>query len=150
MLERFYTDLCGTVGLGRTSRWLRHLPWFGGRFQRLHDRQLPPSITAKTRTFDVPALRHAIGSWWCNGNLDAKYRCQMQMSKKIGSAMARAGFGRATHVYSMLGEGGPSLSEAKRRGLTIVSEVYIMLSTERVLAEERRGLSRLGTGHARL
>src|SRR5262249_22011667 len=38
---------------------------------------------------------------------------------------------------SMLGECGPCLVEAKRRNLTVVSEVYIMLSTERILAKER-------------
>jgi glycosyltransferase involved in cell wall biosynthesis len=38
----------------------------------------------------------------------------------------------------MLGEGGPFLAEAKRRGLRVVSEVFILLSTERILAEERK------------
>ena len=52
--------------------------------------------------------------------------------------MARAGYGAATHVYSMLGECAPFLIEASRRGLKVISEVYIPLSTERLLAAERR------------
>jgi glycosyltransferase involved in cell wall biosynthesis len=51
--------------------------------------------------------------------------------------MAKAGFGRATHVFSMLGEAGPFLVEAKRRGLKIISDIYIQLSAERILADER-------------
>jgi glycosyltransferase involved in cell wall biosynthesis len=38
----------------------------------------------------------------------------------------------------MLSECGPLLVSAKQRGLSIVSEIYIPLSTERILAEERR------------
>src|ERR1051326_6678443 len=38
----------------------------------------------------------------------------------------------------MLGECAPLLVAAKERGLTIVSEIYILLSTERILAEERK------------
>jgi glycosyltransferase involved in cell wall biosynthesis len=53
----------------------------------------------------------------------------------------RAGYGSATHVYSMLGECAPFLVEAHERGLEVVSEVYIPLSTERILAEERRAFS---------
>ncbi len=52
--------------------------------------------------------------------------------------MARAGYGSATHIYSMLGECAPFLIEGSRRGLKVVSEVYIPLSTERLLAQERR------------
>ena len=52
--------------------------------------------------------------------------------------MARAGYGAATHVYSMLGECAPFLIEGSRRGLKVVSEVYIPSSTECLLAAERR------------
>ena len=38
----------------------------------------------------------------------------------------------------MLGECAPFLIEGSRRGLKVVSEVYIPLSTERLLAQERR------------
>lgn len=138
MLERFYTDICGSVGIGRTSAWLRQLPGIGGPFRRLHGRQLPPSIIAKTRTFDVPALRCALGSWRRKGNPEARFGFQIQQSQKMGQAMAQAGFGRATHIYSMLGEGGPCLIDGKQRGLTVVSEVYIMLSAESIVAEERK------------
>jgi glycosyltransferase involved in cell wall biosynthesis len=137
-LERFYTDTCGSIGVGRASAWLRHVPGIGGGFQRLYGRQLPGPIIGKTRTFDVAALQYALGSWRLNGNLEAIFRFHVQQNQKMGHSMACAGFGRATHVYSMLGEGGQFLVEAKRRGLTVVSEVYILLATENILAEERK------------
>ena len=52
--------------------------------------------------------------------------------------MLRRGFGSATHMYSMLGECGPLFAEGKRRGLITVSEIYVPLSTERILTEERK------------
>jgi len=52
--------------------------------------------------------------------------------------MVRSGFGEATHLYSMLGECAPLLVAAKDRGLRVVSEIYILLSTERILAAERK------------
>jgi glycosyltransferase involved in cell wall biosynthesis len=52
--------------------------------------------------------------------------------------MIRAGYGGATHVYSMFGEGGPFLIEAKRRGLTVVSDVYIALSADDIVRAEAR------------
>jgi glycosyltransferase involved in cell wall biosynthesis len=41
-------------------------------------------------------------------------------------------------MYSMLGECGPLFAEGKRRGLVTVSEIYVPLSTERILTEERK------------
>jgi glycosyltransferase involved in cell wall biosynthesis len=138
MLERLYTDMCGSIGIGRASAWLRHVPTFGGPFQRLHGRRLPSSIIAKTRTFDVVAVQSALHSWRVKRDLQANFRLHLRQQQKLGRAMMKAGFGQATHVYSMLGEGGPFLVEAKRRGLTVVSEVYILLATEKILTEERK------------
>jgi glycosyltransferase involved in cell wall biosynthesis len=41
-------------------------------------------------------------------------------------------------MYSMLGECGPLFAEGKRRGLIVVSEIYLALSTERILTKERK------------
>ncbi len=38
----------------------------------------------------------------------------------------------------MLGECSPLFVAGKQRGLTVVTEIYIPLSTERIVAEERR------------
>jgi len=62
----------------------------------------------------------------------------VRFSNALGMAMTRRGFGSATHMYSMLGECGPLFAEGKRRGLVTVSEIYVPLSTERILTEERK------------
>lgn len=138
MLDRFYTDVCGSVGMGAAAGAMRHFPCFRASLKRLHGRKLPASIVTKTRTFGVPVIRQALEAWRDTGDEVAAYRRSVDFSRRWGAAMARAGFGEATHLFSMLGEGGPFLAEAKRRGLTVVSEIYILLSTMRIVASERR------------
>lgn len=138
MLERFYTDLCADVGLGQ---WLcagRGLPVVGSKLQRLARRRLPPEIRGKTRTFTAPMLRHGIRLLFNRKTPAARFREHLRWSADLGHAMTRAGFGNATHIFSMFGEGGPFLVEARRRGLKVVSEIYILLSTEHILEEERK------------
>lgn len=138
MLERFYTDLCADAGLGKFLAAGRCLPGIGGKLQRLARRQLPPEIRQKTFTFTAPMLRHGIRLMsGCKKPAD-RFREHLRWTSDLGNAMTRAGFGEATHIFSMLGEGGPFLAEAKRCGLKVVSEVYILLSTEKILAEERK------------
>lgn len=137
MLERFYTDLAGNVGAGRFLAAMQGLPVIGPRVRRLASRQIPAEIVARTRTFGrvhlAGMMRDALGA----RDVASQFRRRVQTTQRWGWAMVRAGFGEATHVFSMLGEGGPFLSEANRRGLTVVSEVYILLSSERLLKQER-------------
>lgn len=138
MLERFYTDVCGSVGLGAAAATLRRLPGVAAPLQKLHGRRLPPDVVAKTRSFAAPVVRRAISGWRSARQGAAALERNVAFSRRWGEAMTRAGFGDATHVFSMLGEGGPFLGEARRRGLAVVSEVYILLSTLRVVAAEQR------------
>jgi len=138
MLERCYTDVCADVGLGKYLCAGRGLPLVGNKLQQLATRRLPSEIRHKTRTFTGPMLRHGVRLLFNGRTPGGRFREQLRWSCDLGSAMARAGFGVATHLFSMLGEGGPLLAEARRRGLKVVSEVYILLSTERILAEERK------------
>jgi glycosyltransferase involved in cell wall biosynthesis len=135
MLDRFYTDACADVGLGRWLASARKLPVIGPRFARLAGRRLPPEIRAKTRTF----FRRPPG--WLTGRQgldDEVFRRAMHEQRRWSRSMARAGFGQATHLYSMLNEAGELIGLAKERGLKVVSEVYVLLDTERLLMEERR------------
>ena len=59
----------------------------------------------------------------------AACREDVRFSDALGRAMARRGFGNATHMYSMLGECGPLFAEGKRRGLIVISEI-ILRNTE--------------------
>lgn len=139
ILERFYTEICGNTGAGRFLAMARHLPGTPSSVAHLAARRLPDPIAGKTRTFAWPAVRHA---WRARpGALKdeaAAFEEHLRFSRELGEAMVRAGFGAATHVYGMMGECGPFLAEASRRGLIVVSDVYILLSTERILEAERR------------
>ena len=138
MLERFYTDICADVGLGKWLCTGRGSPLIGNKLQRLATRRLPPEIRDKTWTFTAPMVRHGIKLLFNGKNPAKRFREQSRWSCDLGNAMTVAGFGDSTHIFSMLGEGGPLLKEARQRGLKVVSEVYILLSTERILKEERK------------
>jgi glycosyltransferase involved in cell wall biosynthesis len=138
LLERFYTEICGDVGWGRQIARARCVPGLRSNLSRLAGRRLPGAIRGRTRTFGWPACQHAWRARRTRGDAAAAFREHLRFGDALGRAMARAGYGAATHVYSMLGECAPFLLEASRRGVKVVSEVYIPLSTERWLAAERR------------
>lgn len=138
MLEGFYTDLAGNVGLGRWLAAAQHLPGVRASLGRLAARRIPSDVADKTSTFALPTLLEWLGGRLSADDPASRFLRHLEQDTRLGEAMIRAGFGQATHVYSMLGEGRPFLIEARRRGLVTVAEVYILLSTERILAEERR------------
>ena len=138
MLERFYTDITGDLDLGKALSTGAMLPFPDSPAPRLAGRRLPPSIRAKTTTFPGLSLVHALRHLANRRAPAADFRELMRFSSALGRAMTRCGFGEATHMYSMLGECGPLFAAGKQRGLTVVTEIYIPLSTERILAEERR------------
>lgn len=138
LLEHFYTDFAGNVGLGK---WLVKCgPLLGRRAaaRRLAARRVPDSIKSKTVTFGGQHFWHACAQRLCAADSKNRFREQLRRSRALGSAMIRHGFGRATHLYSMLGECGPVIGAAKQRGLRIVTEIYILLSAERILTNEQR------------
>jgi hypothetical protein len=141
MLERFYTDLAGNSGLGR---WLVKCgPLLGLKDDaaRLASRRLPDSIKAKTVTFGWPSLRFIFNRRRNSEGAAARFREQLRWNGLLGLAMVERGFGDATHVYTMLGEFGPVLNAARQRGLATVTEIYISLSTERILIQEQKSFS---------
>lgn len=136
MLERFYTDVAADVGFGR---WLVKCgPLMGLRnvAARLAARRVPECIRARTRTFAWPCFWFACNRALCGADAEARFRLQLCWGRALGTAMVRSGFGKATHLYSTLGECGPTLAESKRRGLTVVTEIYILLRTEQILKRE--------------
>ena len=136
MLERFYTDMTADVGFGRWIMKCAPLMGFRKAAMRLAGRRVPDSIRTKTTTFARPGFWFACHRVLGKSDAAARFRHQLSWSRALGSAMVRRGFGNATHLYSMLGECGPVLAESNRRGLTVVTEIYILLSTERILKRE--------------
>jgi glycosyltransferase involved in cell wall biosynthesis len=138
MLERFYTDVCGNVGWGK---WLLagvKLPWVGAKLRRLAGRRVPELVCQDTVTMALPNLEWFLRSLWISKDPTDQFRSDVMRHHALGEASAAMGFGQATHLYVMLSEFTPLMKEAQARGLKVVSETYILISTHRVLAEERR------------
>lgn len=138
MLERLYTDLAGNLGVGRLLALGAGLPLPGRPLERLAKRRLPEELLPLTTDFPLPALRHQLAEACGSRRPEAVFRRALRHGERLGAAMVKRGFGEATHVFAMLSEGGPLLAEAKRSGLGVVTEVYILLATERLLADEQR------------
>lgn len=137
LLERFYTDLAGNAGFGRCLAAAGVLPFLRPAVNRLRKREIPATVLPKTRTFAGPVIRDFLRKQITPNDSETAFKHSLAFSDDLASAMVRAGFGGATHVYAMLNEAGDFLSEARRRGLFVISEVYILLSTERILTREQ-------------
>jgi glycosyltransferase involved in cell wall biosynthesis len=133
MLQALYTDLCGTRGFGRVAASLARFPVpMRTKLAALAARLPPPSVARKTTTFDWIGLQIEADRQITDG------RYHRALARALGSSMVRAGFDEATHVYSIMGEGDIFLVEAKKRGIRIVSEVCIALSTAGIVRAEAK------------
>ena len=138
LLERFYTDICGDIGFGKVLSQGKSIPMIGNRLSRLAGRQLPVELHELTYTFAMSSLKWAVRNALLRHVAEKRFRDDCLQSIELGEAMVRSGFGDATHLYSMLGEFPPLLTAADQQGIKVISDVYILLSTERILTEERR------------
>jgi len=127
MLAGFYTDICGNEGFGKWLAGGADLPGVGHRLLRLRNRVVPEAVLPKTRSFPVAAaVDHAIGKV-------SGYRSK---SPNLGRAMAAAGMCGANLIYSSLGWSSTFLTQARAKGVKVVSEFYVRPSHWRVHQEE--------------
>lgn len=138
LLEYFYTDICGNAGFGSFFAQGKDLPWIGQSLSRLATRQVPPELIPHTHTFATPYLKSLGRSLVLPKDESTRFYINCLKAVESGQAMIRHGFGNATHLYSMLGEFPPLLVAANERGIKIASEVYIILSADKILEQERR------------
>jgi len=140
MLESFYTDICNGRGIGRLSDLGSRLPVIGPSFSKLARRRPPPEVLARTVTFDFAAaeqlcrLRRA-------SSAEERARVRYTAGLHMGEAMIRRGFGMSTHLFTVFGEGYGLLAEAKRRGLKVITDINVALSSEAIMIEEQRRFS---------
>ena len=114
MLEAVYTDLCGTRGVGRVAAKLARFPVpLRRQLTALGARIPPPEVVPKTRTFDWTGLQLDVARYAGLGAETSAARSHYRtLTQSLGESMVRAGYGGATSVYSMLGEGVRFLIEA--------------------------------------
>lgn len=132
-LSAIYTDF---VSSSLEGSILKALSGFGSASASAFARRVPPS-----------ELEPIISSW------SALFVARAAARKLIPSGRVRNAaeivlenarqaylrskkFGEATHLYSMLGEPGAFLNYAKREGLFVISDVYIALSADEIVAKE--------------
>jgi len=137
MFERLYTDVCGNTGWGRWLTSFSRLPWIGQKLRSLANRRIPEALINQTVTFAWPNIAWFFQHYWASGNVTEQFRRQLKRYQDLSEAAAAKGFGRASHLYVMLGEFTPLMRAARAKGIKVVSEIYILMSTQRILLEER-------------
>ena len=137
MLDRLYTDLCADLGLG----WLLSKLDQAARIESIHrlkGRRIPGSVLRRTRSFVWPTLQYELIRRMAGTDRYRQRRALSLFGDNLGKAMARAGFGEATHLYTMLGEVTPLLQAARARGIITVTEIYCHLTGDSIVERERK------------
>ena len=137
ILEAFYTDLCASAGLGSVLSQL--CPDFlrRGSLKNLLSRKLPSSLNGKVYSSTIPSLRYLLRKQLAGQNPEQAARAFSQFNIEFGNDLICRGLCQATHLFTMLGEGTPFLRFAKERGLTTVTEIFILLSTHYIIQAEQ-------------
>ncbi|MEA5570392.1 glycosyltransferase family 4 protein [Calothrix sp. UHCC 0171] len=137
LLEAFYTDLCANSGIGRILD--RFCPDFvkNDALNRLLNRRVPSLIQDKVHTFDLVALRYLARQKLAGNNTVKQYQSLFASNHEFGQAMIRKGLGKATHIYSMFGEGTDFLEYAKQKQIKIFTEIYISPIIHTIVQRER-------------
>lgn len=129
LLDRFYTDMTASHGLGKAAWSLRGVV---PPLRRLDSRRVPQSLQSFTQTFES-----AYGQYLIERGL-RKAGAFGAFTRRLGSAMSERGLGKATHFYNMMGELTPLLRTAHRADLETFTEIFILLSAYRKVDEECR------------
>lgn len=132
-LSGVYTDITSSKGVGKI---LARLSGKGSRVSSALARRTPPAEiewavqTSGSSFVAGEAMRTLLRG--ANG----KERAVLFSQRLAERNMLRLGTGAATHIYTMLGEGGRFVRSAKDNGLGVVGDVYIALSADAIVARE--------------
>lgn len=138
LLDAFYTDLCAGRGVGRMSGIGSSLPLPGAAkhlMSRLKGRRPPSEVLAKTRTDDWPMLKYELAARR-ESDPRARRKILAAATQKRGRRLDDWGLGDATHVYNVFGEGGQLNVSANKKGIPVIADMIIALSTRAINLEE--------------
>lgn len=135
-LEYCYTDLCAGRGVGRLATLVAAIPALACRID-LSNRRPPPEVVKRT---------HIFPSWYFDmrralampRNASTRIDALRVAHEAASTRMIRAGFGDATHVLAMFGEGLGFQRAARDAGLTVATDIAIAPSAERIVRDEVR------------
>ena len=130
-LAGVYTDLVATQGIGPLlSRLAAPQGELGSILKR---RTPPPELDGMITTFGSGFLAQRALSRVVSDRAAQRFALRMN-----GLLMRLRGTGEATHIYTMFGEGGAFVEMARARGLGIIGDVYIAISSDQIVYEESR------------
>lgn len=138
MLEAFYTDMCADIGLGGAIAKFCPKSWQRGLVKNLAGRQLPENLSHshKVHSFAMPNLRYYWRRWKTRDNPEQAVKFWSKFDEELGREAVNRGIGEATHLFTCMGECMPMLEFAKQKGLTTVTEIFIVPSAHRICIEE--------------
>lgn len=134
-LERFYTDACGNVGLGRLTAFIRRTPMSTPAISRLAGRLVPGAVRPATSTFESFAYEFLSATATKDPALGL--RLKDAAFERFGEHIAKKGFGDSTHFYSVMNEAGPAAAAARAGGLVVGADVCITPSWDVLLRSEQ-------------
>lgn len=134
LLEAFYTDMCADRGLGRLSNL--SLPGsLGAALARYKKRQLPEDVLKVTRTTDiVTAPTEAL--LLLRNTTEARRQMLSSLHQRQGSLMKRWGWESASHIVNSFGQGAQFVIDARKAGLTVITDMIIAPSTGTIEQQE--------------
>ena len=133
-LEALYTDASANRGFGRMCDALLPVTMRRGRIKTLLERRIRGVAKKQVRCTDRLLWQKVVTRWTDPDALGAQFK----EGVLFGRAMQQWGFGNATGVYSMFGEGLEFLKAAKIQGLRVAVDVFITPIAHRIVSDERR------------
>jgi hypothetical protein len=132
-LAGLYTDFTTRHGVGRLLAAAAGLTGAGAKV--LARRTPPPEVAGHTHAFGAAFLLGEAGRRLARGPLGVELATRRAKGLAEGRMVA-CGTQGATHLYTMLGEGGRLVEQAGAAGLGIVADVYIALSADAIVRAE--------------
>lgn len=131
-LEKFYTDICLSP---REARAINAVISATRQSFDISRRCVPKELAAKTVRFPSWTMAMRSANHQTESDIGRLLSTQ-KAHENAGAKMLQAGFGNATHIVTMFGEGGNFVKEAHQRGLIVVTDMNIAPSTERIVFRE--------------
>ncbi|HTD66098.1 MAG TPA: hypothetical protein VK846_06150, partial [Candidatus Limnocylindria bacterium] len=120
-LESLYTATCANRGFGRVCDTVLPTGLRRGPIKTLLQRRIQGVPRSKVRCTDRILLRGLLG----NTRPVDPFTTLVRTGTIFSESMLRWGFGQATGVYSMFGDGLEFLYAAKEHGLRVAVDVFI-------------------------
>jgi glycosyltransferase involved in cell wall biosynthesis len=137
LLEALYTDLCADSGIAAVLDRILPQSLRKGSLNNLLNRHVSAELKSKIHTFDLATLRYLVRQKLAGKSQIRQHQALTRFDREFGQAMIDRGVGKATHIYSMFGEGSDFLEFSQKHQIKVVTEFYISFMTHKIVQSER-------------